>query len=95
MLRTHILDVNVNPYSLQMLIDYAECRMAAQYDDQDAGEIVQELLAKIFSDGALSWAVRHHYQSRSTHYSFRAHDHNAILAQLTPILIQLSGLRWE
>ena len=58
--------------------------MAAQYDDQDAGEIVQELLAKIFSDGALSWAVRHHYQSRSTHYSFRAHDHNAILAQLTP-----------
>ena len=55
---THILYVNVNPYSLQMLIDYAECRMAAQYNDQDAKEIVQELLAKIFRDGVLRWAVR-------------------------------------
>jgi len=54
----HILDVNVNPYSLQVLIDYAECRIAAQNGDQDAGEIIQEFAAKIFSDGALRWAVR-------------------------------------
>ena len=54
----NILDVNVNPNSLQVLIDYAECREANQYGDTDAGEIIQELLAKIFSDGALRWAVR-------------------------------------
>ena len=56
-LNAHILNVNVNPYSLQVLIDFAECRVAAQYDDQDAGEIIQEFAAKIFSDGALRWAV--------------------------------------
>jgi len=54
----NILDVNVNPNSLQVLIDYAECREANQHGDPDAGEIIQELLAKIFSDGALHWAVR-------------------------------------
>ena len=30
----------------------------SKYGDTDAGEIIQELLAKIFSDGALRWAVR-------------------------------------
>ena len=38
-----ILDVNVNPNSLQVLIDYAECREAL--DDEEAAEIIQILLA--------------------------------------------------
>ena len=57
-----IIDVNVNPNSLQVLIDYAECREALEAEEQleaeEAGDIIQILLAKIFSDGALRWAVR-------------------------------------
>ena len=57
-----IIDVNVNPNSLQVLIDYAECREALEAEEQlkaeEAGDIIQIFLPKIFSDGALCWAVR-------------------------------------
>jgi hypothetical protein len=57
-----IIDVNVNPNSLQVLMDYAECRQANHFEEieesKESGKIIQEFLAKIFSDGALSWAVR-------------------------------------
>ena len=42
--------VNANPYCVQLLIDYAECYDAAAAGDEDAQEIQQEMLSKIYSD---------------------------------------------
>lgn len=49
--------VNANPYCVQLLIDYAECYDAAAAGDEDAQEIQQEMLSKIYSDGDLQWTV--------------------------------------
>jgi len=49
--------VNANPYCVQVLIDYAECYVAAEAGDPKAQEIQQEMLSKIYSDGDLQWTV--------------------------------------
>lgn len=52
------LRVDVNPSALQVLVDYAECRVAVDSGvDRVAPEILQALASQILGDGSLRWAA--------------------------------------